>query len=293
MEKKSKLMLMSAVLIFGTIGVFRRYIDISSSILAMARGFIGTIFLVGVMLCKKQKFALTKSKKDIVLLCISGMAIGFNWILLFEAYLYTSVAVATLCYYMAPIFVLACSPFLGERLTLKKTLCIAAALVGMVFVSGVLDTGFKGITGAFLALGAAALYASDIIINKKVKDVPAYDRTVVQLFVAALTVVPYVLLTENMGEVVSTINPTAVIMLVIMGVLHTGVAYALYFGAIEHLKAQTVALYSYIDPITAIILSAIVFRDENIGWTGVVGMVLILGSTIISELSDSKKVGVK
>ncbi|MBR3869993.1 MAG: EamA family transporter [Clostridia bacterium] len=285
MEKKSKLMLISAVLMFGTIGIFRRYTDISSSILAMVRGFIGSLFLVGVMLAKKQKFSLGKSKKDFILLCISGMAIGINWILIFEAYLYTSVAVATLCYYMAPIFVLAASPLVGERLTLKKTLCIVAALIGMVFVSGVLQTGLDGITGALLALGAAALYASDIMINKKVTHVPAYDRTVVQLFVAALVVVPYVILTEDVGHALATADTLSVILMIVMGVLHTGVAYALYFGSMEKLKVQTVALYSYIDPITAIILSAIIFK-ENIGWTGIVGMVLILGSTIISELSD-------
>ncbi len=282
---KTKSLLILAMFIFGTIGIFRKYIPIPSSMLALTRGIIGVIFLAMVVLLKKEKISWAAIKKNFWLLCISGAMIGFNWILLFEAYNYTTVATATLCYYMAPIFVILVSPFLfREKLTITKLLCVVVAIVGMVFVSGVLQSGMDVVSelgGVLLGLGAAVLYASVIVMNKKITGIGAYDKTMLQLGAAAVVLLPYTLLTENIKEVAFT--PTIIVMLLIVGVIHTGFAYVLYFGSIEKLNAQTVALFSYIDPVVAIILSAILLREE-MGVFGVIGAVMILGSTLFSEL---------
>ncbi len=287
---KSKLSLILSMFIFGTIGIFRRYIPLPSSLLALARGAIGVIFLLIFMAVKKEKLNLREIKDKILLLCISGVFIGFNWILLFEAYNYTTVATATLCYYMAPVFVIIASPFLfKEKLTLKKILCVIVALVGMVLVSGVIETGFSGageFKGVLLGLGAAVLYATVVLMNKKTAGVPAYTKTVIQLGSAAIVLLPYTLLTENFAEL--TFEPLTIIMLLIVGVVHTGWSYALYFGSMDNLKAQTVAIFSYIDPVVAIILSALILNEE-MSIFGVIGAVMVLGSTMISELPSKKK----
>ena len=280
----SKIMLIVSMLIFGTIGIFRKYIPLPSSVLAMARGFIGMLFLLLVVWIKGSKLSTIAIKKNLRYLLLSGAALGFNWILLFEAYQYTTVATATLCYYMAPIFVILVSPFLlKERLSLKKILCVIVALIGMVLVSGVIQSGVSDIAeirGILLGLGAAVLYASVILLNKKIKDIAAYDKTIVQLGVAAVILLPYTFATEHMSEL--TFTPLMVVMLVVVGVIHTGVAYALYFGSMKNLKAQTVALYSYIDPIVAIILSALIL-SEHMGMEEVIGACMVLGATMISE----------
>ena len=255
----SKVCLISAMVIFSTIGIFRRYIPLPSSVLAAARGLIGTIFLMLVFLVKKEKFHPNSIKKNLFLLLLSGFFIGFNWILLFESYRYTTVATATLCYYMAPIFVMIVSPFLAkEKMTLKKLLCIISSLVGMVFVSGILteirSNGMPAITqlkGILFGLGAAAFYAGVILLNKRIDGVGAYEKTIFQLGCAAVTLLPYVLLTESFDAV--KLTPVVLVLLVLVGVVHTGIAYALYFHSMSDLKAQTIALYSYIDPVLAII----------------------------------------
>ena len=222
---------------------------------------------------------------------ISGAFIGLNWVLLFESYRYTSVAVATLCYYMAPIFVMMVSPFLlKEKLTAKKILCVLAALLGMVFVSGILDGGISDISelkGVLFGLGAAALYASVVLMNQKLRKVPTYDKTIMQLAVAAAVLIPYIFVAENFSGV--TLTPLIVVMLFIVGVVHTGIAYALYFGSMNDLKAQTVALFSYIDPIVAIILSALFLKEPMTIYSGI-GAVLVLGATMISELPEKRRV---
>ncbi len=288
---KDKQMMIAAMTIFGTIGIFRKYIPLPSSLLALARGTIGTIFLLLlVLVIKRDKLNAEAIKRNLVCLVASGALIGFNWILLFEAYQYTTVATATLCYYMAPVIVVLVSPFiLKERLTPFKAACVAVALVGMVFVSGIPQTGFAGMSelkGILLGLGAATFYAIVVILNQFIKDISAYDKTIMQLGMAAVALLPYTLLTENFSDI--SFTPFAVAMLFFVGIVHTGIAYTLYFGSMSGLKAQTIALYSYIDPVVAIILSAVILQ-ENIGLWGVIGAVMVLGSTMASELFGDKK----
>lgn len=278
-----------SMIIFGTIGIFRRYIPLPSSLVAMTRGLTGMLFLLLVMVLRKRGMNRAAVRKRLGMLCLSGAAIGVNWILLFEAYNYTSVATATLCYYLAPMFVILASPLVvGERLTAKKLICVLTALLGMVFVSGVLESGggSSDLRGVLLGLGAAVLYASVVLMNKQLGDVPAYDRTIVQLGSSAAVLLPYVLLTENLGAL--SFTPGTIALLLVVGVVHTGIAYALYFGSLMQLKAQTAAILSYIDPVVAVLLSALVLREHMSLLSGL-GAILVLGAAVVSELPSRRK----
>ena len=286
---KSKLQLTTAMLIFSSIGIFRKYIPMPSSVIAFARGLIGMIFLLLVVLVTKNAISFKNIKKNLAILLLSGAAIGFNWIFLFEAYNYTTVATATLTYYLAPFFVMLASPFfLKEKLTVKQFCCLVGALVGMVFVSGIVKNGIPDadeIKGILFGLGAAMLYATVIILNKKLKEISAYEKTIMQLGTAAVVVLPYALLTEDFSSISFSALP--VILLFVAGIVHTGIAYAFYFNSMKDLKAQTVAIFSYIDPAVAILLSAFVLKEE-MDIYGIIGAVLILGSAFISEINFKK-----
>ncbi len=281
-DGKAKLSLLSAMLIFGTIGLFVRYIPLPSSLIALSRGCIGTLFILLFLTVKRMPVSWPAVRQNIVYLILCGIFIGFNWIFLFEAYRYTSVAIATLCYYMAPIIVILASPIvLHERLTLRKACCVACALIGMILVSGVgQQTETADFTGLFFGLGAAVLYASIIILNKKLSPIAAYDKTLMQLGIASLVLLPYVLATEDVASVV--LPPLGLVLLLILGIIHTGFAYTLYFGSLSFLRGQTIALFSYLDPIFAIFLSAVVLHEPLTG-PGLLGAVLVLGSTCFSE----------
>jgi len=286
------LQMILSMVIFGTIAIFRQFIPLPSSFIAMMRGLIGALFLFGVMAIRRQKLDIGGIKKNLLKLCISGIFLGINWILLFEAIIYAGPSVATLCYYLAPIFIIIVSPFiLKERLTVKKVVCIAVALAGMVFVSGILKGGEEKVQfkGVLLGLAAAVFYASVVLTNKKIVGISANDRTVMQLSVSTIVLLPYVLLTEKgvIGDFASS-GFKVIIMLVLVGIVHTGLAYALYFGSLKSIKAQTAAILSYIDPVLTLVLSAL-FRIDTIDAFGIVGAVLILGAAIVSELPERKK----
>ena len=292
MANKAKLELIASMFIFGTIGIFVRHIPLPSSMIALVRGFVGAFFVLLFVYLKKSKLDKAAIKKNFVMLALSGAFIGINWILLFESYHYTTVATATLCYYMQPIFVILASPFLlKEKLTVKKVACVVVALIGMVFVSSVLQTGIPALSeakGILYGLGAACFYASVVLMNKKITEINAYDKTIMQLGMGAIVLSPYVMFTQDFGSAAASMTPSLWALLLFVGLVHTGVAYALYFDCMSDLKAQTLAIFSYIDPIVAIILSALLLK-ENMGFYGVIGAVLVLGSTFISEMPEKER----
>ena len=285
-----KMKLVIAMLIVGSIGIFVHFIAMPSAVVAAARAIIGTLFLLLTIISKRTAIQWKFVKQNAIYLIISGAAIGFNWIFLFEAYQYTTVAVATLCYYMAPAFVILLAPIvLKEKLTPLNILCTLFALLGAVLISGVLGGSGANLTGVFYGLLAAVLYASIMILNKKMKGLSGLELTFFQLTVATCVMLPYVLITEDLVNLLWT--PQSMSLLLIVGIIHTGLVYQLFFSAMNQLPAQTSSLLSYIDPIAAIFLSAWLLQ-EKLSPIQVMGTVLILGSALVNELlaNRSKKI---
>ena len=283
-DQRSVIMLAASMFIFGTIGLFRRYIPCSSAFLAMIRGILGGLLLLVFTRIRKESTGEKLPRQTVIWLGISGAVIGINWMLLFEAYNHTTVAVATLCYYMQPTIVMLASPLLlREKLTKRKAICAIIAVIGMVLVSGVTEGGGERtghLKGVLLGLGAAVCYASVIIMNKKITGVDAYRKTTIQLLCAGLVMIPYMVLTDGFGS--NAFNAGTIALVVIVGIVHTGFAYVLYFGSMDGLKAQSIAMLSYIDPVTALLLSALVLR-EPLTAAGAAGAIMILLSAVISE----------
>lgn len=280
--------LIISMFIFGTIGLLRKNISMPSGCLAMTRGIAGGVFLLLFKLIKDHRLSLNFPGKKKALLIISGILVGFNWIALFEAYRFTTVATATLCYYMAPVIVILASPFLfREKLGLRKIICVLIAIVGMVLVSGVLNPGeeFTGSRGIILGLAAATMYAIIIICNKYLSEIPPYEKTIVQLSSAGIILIPYTLVVEDLSIV--KFDMVNIMCLILICLLATGLSYILYFGAISKLSAQTGAILSYIDPVVAVFVSAFILK-ENVGPAGFIGAVLIIGAMILSEVELKK-----
>lgn len=285
-----QLKIITAMLIFGSIGVFVKEINLSSGQIAFLRGVIGSLFLIGASLVVRQKLSFRAIKKNIVLLILSGTAIGFNWILLFQAYKYTTISNATLSYYFAPIFVIVLAPLvLKEKLTPLKVGCIVAAMLGLFLIVNTGDSSSGGshnhAVGILYGLSAAVLYASVILMNKFINDLSGYETTLVQLMISALVLLPYVLIKDSLDF--TGMDFAAMILILILGVVHTGIAYFLYFTSIQELKGQTIAVLSYIDPISAVIIAAI-FLGESMSFIQIMGGILILGSTFLSERLERK-----
>ena len=281
----------TSMLIFGTIGLLRRYIPLPSAVIACIRGIAGGTVLLLYLLTRRDKHRMKTRTSAALGLCAVGAAMGFNWILLFEAYNYTTVATATLCYYMQPTIVVLLSPFFfREKLTKRKMVLCLIAVTGMVLVSGVTDGNGAGgnLKGAALGLAAAVLYAAVVIFNKKITGVDALKKTIIQLFSAGAVMIPYLLIT---GEYrVGPIGLRTAALLLTAGVIHTGIAYILYFSSLPGLPAQTAAIFSYIDPVSALVFSA-VFLGERLSIQGIAGAVMIIGAAAAYAFPEKRNGG--
>lgn len=282
-----RVLLITSMTIFGTLGLFVRNISVSSGELALYRAVLATFIIATFLLITKQKISFSNVKKDIFLLFLSGVALGGNWILLFEAYKYTTVSLATLSYYFAPVIVLLVCPILfKEKLTKKQILCFLMSTLGLVLITGIGDVnGQSNFLGILLGLCAAVFYATVVLLNKFIKNVEGIQKTFLQFIAAVITLIPYIMLTG--GTTLSNLNGIGWANLIIVGIVHTGITYCMYFSSIKALTGQKVVILSYIDPLVAVIISVTVL-GESISPTQILGGVLILGFTLLNEISPRK-----
>src|SRR4051794_22400718 len=286
---KSKFSFLLSMIIFGTIGVFVRYIDLTSSEIALLRGLIGSLFLITVMFIMKKKISWAYVKGNALTLLLSSIALGGNWIFFFQAYKHTTISNAVLSYYFAPVFVLILSPLvLKEKLSAKKIICIGVAMLGMLFIvgsSGVSTSGLDHLIGIGYGLMAAAFYATLMLSNKFIKNMDGLETTFIQLGTATLLLIPYVFFTEGFG--ILAVSSSSIPFILILGIVHTGIGFLLFFSGMQKLKGQSIAALSYADPITSLVISAAILQEQTT-FVQMLGGALLLGSTFVSESQSIK-----
>ena len=281
---RARLSLITSMAMFGTLAPFVRNISVSSGELALYRAVLAALLIGAFLLVTRQFLSLKGLGKDLPLLLFSGMAMGINWILLFEAYQYTTVAISTLSYYFAPVIVtLVCPILFKEKMTKKQILCFVMSSLGLALVIGITDLGKGGndAIGVAFGLGAACFYATVILLNKFIKGITGIHRTFLQFLAAIVILIPYV--TVSGGVHLDSLDSTGWICLLIVGLLHTGVTYCLYFSSLKDLPGQEAAILSYIDPLVAVIIGVVVL-GEPLSWQQFLGGGLILGFTLWNEL---------
>ena len=278
-----KVLMALSMAVFGTLPVFVKNIPLSSAEIALYRAVLAAV-LTGIYIAAAKKNAKFKRiRRELPLIFVSGAAMGINWILLFEAYRYTSVSVATLSYYFAPVIVIIACPFLfRERLTVKQVFCFVMATAGVVLITGVggLGSGSE-IKGIALGLSAAVFYASVILLNKRIRTVDGINRTFIQFITAAAVLLPYTAAAE--GFHLMSLDFAGTLNLLAVGFIHTGVTYCLYFSSVTWLTGQQAAVLSYIDPLVAVVMSVTVL-GESITPLQAAGGLMILGFTLLNEV---------
>ena len=289
MEKNRKAVIsfIIAMLIFGSIGIFVKNIELGSASIVLWRTIIGSIFLSMIFVVTKQRINFKGIKKNLIPLVIAGLVLGGEWVFLFEAYTYTTVSTATMIYYCAPLIVFILSPLLfKEKIRLKQVWCIGAAVVGMVLVNGIGAGGLTFSMGVIYALLSAVLYAALMITNKYIDEVTGLESTWCQLIIAAVVMMLYVGFTT--GQVFHLPRGNDVWLVLAVGVIHTGIACYLYFSSMQKMPSQSISVLSYIDPCSALIFSML-FLGERMGWMQVLGAILIFGGTLSSQMLGGER----
>ena len=285
----ARLMTVIAMTLFGTLGLFTRFVDLPASVIVISRGFFGAGFLLIIVYLMRTRLSKDDISSNLFTLILSGTCLGINWLFLFEAYKSIEISIATVLNYMTPVIIILISPLVFRtRLTVTKLICALVAILGLVLVTGILDGKSLEANSYGLTCGimAAVFYTGLVVFNKQLKSIGALDRTFMQLLIAATVVLVYSLFTVDYGSL--TVDATTMVLLLVMALFPTAIAFTLYFGSLAHLEASTSAIYSYIEPVLGIILG-VIFLGEDLGLFGWIGAGLILGSTLVCEILEQRK----
>ena len=286
MKNSATLRYLFALFLYGTIGFFLHFVKYSSEFVVLGRGVLGSLFIFLVLSLKKEKIDIDAIKRNLKTLLISGFALGFNWVFLFAGYRY-GIAISSLCNYMAPIIVVVISILVyKQKISKPQILFIIMAFVGMLLLIGVIGGDLKGdircvIYGLLAALGFVIL----VLCNKRLSDIKPLEKTLVQLLASAVIVLPYVILNDGFPK---EFDLTSTLIVLVLGILHTGVAYICYFSSIDVLPAQSIAILGYLEPVLNFVIGALVFHEE-LGVSSIIGAVLILIASIGNEIFGTKE----
>ena len=284
----SKILFIVSVSIFGTIGIFVKFIPLPSSVIALFRSLVSCILIFAFLKIVRQKIDFKSIKRELPLLALSGVAIGANWIFLFEAYKYTTVSVASLSNYFAPVIVMMVCPFIfKDKLSLRQIFFFALSVIGLFLIMSIKDFSFSNahLIGIFLGLTSALLYATAIIINKLIKSVDGIQRTFWQFLSCTVVLLPYVFISQSISF--KQMNVYGWICLATVCIVHTGINYCLYFSSLKDMSGPKVALLSYIDPLISVLLSFLIL-GEKMTLLQIIGAILLLGSMLLNEVLPNK-----
>lgn len=281
---KAYRMYILSLLIFGTNGIIVSHISLLSGQIVLMRTLIGGAMLSCLVLLRGG-FDRESIRKEWMPLLLGGAVLGLNWVALFEAYRVLNVSLATLIYYVGPILVLLFSPVLfHEKFTGRKLLSVLIVAIGLICISGsIVLTGASSL--GLLAAGISALFYSALIVfNKQIIRTSGLQTAAVELDVAFVVVLIYNLCTAGLPHITGSDLPY----IAVIGFINTGLAYLLYFSGLQKLSGQSVALISYLDPVSALLFSALILH-EVMTPVQIIGAVLIIGGAMFGEINREKQ----
>ena len=271
-----------ALLLFGTLGLFVRQAHVAGDVLAFLRTLIGAAFL-GVLLLLQRHHIQKIGGRQLLYVLLSAAFLGFNWVFLFEAYVAATISIATVIYYTAPLLALLAAVFLfHESVTLRIVLGIVLTMGGLLCITQVTGTAVQ-LKGILFAAAAALCYAGVLLTNQFLHDIDGLYFTFLQLLCSAGILFVYLLL-EGRIHLIPELPAASWPWIMCIAVVHTGVAYALYFTSLHHLTSSQAAVGSYLDPCIALLLSIFLLREPSTLMQGI-GIAAIVGGIIISDSS--------
>ena len=278
--KASYLKYIFALLLFGSNGIVASLIHLSSYEIVLLRTLIGSLLLIAIFFIAREKLTFYKYKTQSIFLAVSGIAMGTSWIFLYEAYDEIGVSLASLAYYCGPVIVMILSPFLfGEKLTRIKVCSFLVVLVGIFLVNGTAFENGVSVWGLACGLLSAICYSLMVMFNKKANDIMGLENSMLQLFVAFLTVAIFVGIKQGYRMQIDT---QSIIPILVLGLLNTGIGCYFYFSSIGKLPVQTVAICGYLEPLSAVVFS-VIFLKETMLPIQIIGAVLIIGGAMLGE----------
>ncbi|MDD4461429.1 MAG: DMT family transporter [Eubacteriales bacterium] len=276
-----------SMLLFGLNGIVASRIALSSYEIVWLRTMFGSLFLIGVFFLGRKTMVFRHHRKSFIYLILSGVSMGISWMLLYEAYQLIGVSIASLLYYCGPVIVMILSPILfRERLTRNRVISFLVVLAGVYLINGQMPQTQQTGRGILFGLLSALMYSGMVIFNKKAHGITGLENASFQLLVSFLTVTVFIAFRHGLTIPADSVNWPAILTL---GLVNTGVGCYLYFSSIGHLPAQTVAIFSYLELLSAVLFSVLLLR-EVLHPLQIAGALIMIGGAVFAQISVNKKI---
>ena len=280
----NRLKLALVMVVWGSLGVFTRSIPLSALSLAFLRALIALpVLVIGIKKPDGLKW------RTLMPYVASGALLGFGWLTLFYGFKHTSISSAVIVYNMCPVYVMILAPLLlKEAISRVQIAVVILSMVGLVLIVGHnLSEGY-GLTGMALSALSGMFYAVIVLINRGIKDrLDTRMATFAQVFTAMVVLLPFVVAEGDVFSVVR-LDAMAIAFTVLLGVVHTGAAYMMFFSVYAHMESVEIVSYSYLEPLFGILFS-VLFAGEHLTFLQITGGFLILGSTFAGEMVKARK----
>lgn len=284
-NSKSYIKFIISLLIFGSNGLVASLISLSSNEIVFLRTFIGGIFLLAILLYQKKPLASLKNKRHFFFVVMSGVSMGISWLFLYEAYKCTGVSLATLIYYCGPVFVMILSPVLfKESFTTAKVFGFAAVLLGMlcVNINSLAGEGFS--KGILFSLLGAVFFALMTVLNKEGFSITGIENSAISILASCATAAVFTAVRYGISF---EIPAGSIAPIIFIGLINTGLGCYLYFSSMSSLPAQTVSVSGYLEPLSALVFSAL-FLHETLLPLQLLGAFLIIGGAAFGEFMKDR-----
>ena len=276
-----------SLVIMGSNGIVASFINLTSLEIILMRTIIGSAVLITACIIHKEKFACLHDKHDALFLLLSGLTLGGGWIFLFEAYRTIGVSISTLLYYLGPIIAMLLSPlFFNEELTKVKLIGATIVFIVVLLLNGNIAGDPSKTYGIFCGFMSGVFYAVTVILNKKVRNATGMENTTCQLVASFFLVFTFLMATTGIHI---KITGTEWIPVLWIGLLNTGLSCFFYYSTITKLPMSTVAILSYLDPVSAVVLSALILH-ETLTPIQILGVFLVIGGAAFSQLYPIYKI---
>ncbi|MGP3591728.1 DMT family transporter [Vagococcus sp. WN89Y] len=260
-----------AMLISGSIGVFVLLSGLPVIDVVFWRCVIGAGTLLVVIRYTRQPLG-GIARKRLLLAIAGGVALVLNWLLLFAAYSRLSIGLATVVYNTQPFMLVLMSMLLGESVSRMKWGWLLLSFSGIVLLLlSDIKASSAGITGIAMALGAAFFYALTALIARRLTSLTPLHIAFIQVLTGVVMLLPLAHL-----PAFDTAFPWG--MLLTLGIVHTGIMYQLLYSALQKLPTPVIGSLSFIYPLVAVVLDALLFGHTLSPLQMMGGIVILLAA---------------
>ena len=279
------------VLIWGFTGVLGKLLantGMDSSAIVVYRMVIGWVTLLVFMLLTKAPILI--SRAGLLKTIGNGVIVALHWYTFFKSIELSKVSFALIFMSTTALFTSLIEPVLvGKKFDYRELLMGIFVVFGITIIVFENETYYDAMAYGLISAFLAATFS--VINSKLVKEYDSKAITLYEIFGGSVVLLIIGLFSGHITTETMNMNWEQFFYLFILGSICTSFAFVMSVYLMKFISAYTVNISVNLEPIYAMILALIIFKDaEFMSWRFYVGAAIVLGSILINAYIKSRAV---